>query len=193
MEQQIDSTEEVIDEEAEGAESETTEQVNWEDRARKLESKAIASREKRKAEKDAYERTIADLKTQIPTQDKKAQPDDSNLLQKAFLRTAGISGDEEVELALSTAKKWDMEVDKLVDDDDFKLKLEKHRQSKANLAATSNVRGDGTGSSAKNTPEYWLAKGQPPTPDEVPDAKARRKIVRAFMKDEGGSGKFYNS
>ena len=79
-----------------------------------------------------------------------------------------------------------------MDDDDFKIKLEKLQTSKANTLATSNIRG-GAGSGTKNTPEYWLAQGKPPTHEQVPDKEARVKILRAFMKSAGTSGKtFYN-
>lgn len=123
---------------------------------------------------------------------KEKDSDDSNLLQKAFLRTAGIATEKEVELALETAKKWDMTVDKLVDDEDFQVKLEKLRTSEANALATSEIKGGGNTSNAKNTPEYWLAKGVPPTADQVPDRKTRATIARAMMQNEKSGKKFYN-
>ena len=123
----------------------------------------------------------------------KTKPEESGLLQKSYLRAAGISDAEEVELALSTAKKWGVEVDALVDDEDFTAKLEKLRTSKANALATSNVRGGPSAASAKNTPDYWLAKGAPPSASDVPDRKTRAKIVRALMAKAGTNGKtFYN-
>lgn len=120
------------------------------------------------------------------------QPD--NLLQKAYLRSADIVEEDEVDLALETANKWDVSVDKLVDDEDFQVKLKKLRTNKANELATSNVRGNGGKSTeAKNTSAHWLAKGVPPTPEQVPDSKARRAIVRDFVKAAKGGGKtFYN-
>lgn len=126
------------------------------------------------------------------TEEKKSENSDNSLLEKAFLRSASITDKEEVELALKTAKKWDMSIDELVDDDDFKVKLEKHRTNKSNLNATTNVKGDKSGSSAKNTPEYWTAKGTPPTAEQVPDRKERAKIVRAMMKDAKTGKQFYN-
>jgi len=127
----------------------------------------------------------------------KERPDTSkapetDLLQKAFLRTAGITAQEEVDLALSTAKKWGVSVDQLVDDEDFKVKLEKHRATKANDEAVSDVKGSGHGMSAKLSPEYWLSQGRPPTPDELPDRKVRAQIVRSFIAKGGSSKTFYN-
>ena len=90
-------------------------------------------------------------------------------------------------------KKWGVEVDALVDDDDFKAKLEKHRTTKANSLATSNIRGSAGETQAKNTPEYWISKGAPPSRTDVPDRKTRATIVRAMMKNASTDGKkFYN-
>jgi len=122
------------------------------------------------------------------------KPDSSDLLQKTFLRSAGISKEKEVELALSTAKKWGMPVDKLVDDVDFQAKLEKFRTDEANVEATSEIRGGGNSKTATQTEEYWLAKGVPPTPDQVPDRKLRAKIARSLVAKHKGTGgnPFYN-
>lgn len=154
-----------------------------------------------KKDHDALNQTLGSLKRELKDLKKpkeetketsKTKPEESGLIQKSYLRAAGISDAEEVELALSTAKKWGMEVDQIVDDEDFKVKLEKLRTSKANAAATSNVRG-GTGTSqAKNTPEYWISKGTPPTPSDVPDRKTRAKIARAMLESAKSSKKFYN-
>jgi hypothetical protein len=122
-----------------------------------------------------------------------SNPDSSDLLQKAFLRTAGISDQEEVDLALSTAKKWGVGVDALVDDDDFKAKLDKHRTTKANELATSDIKGSGAAAQANQQPSYYIARGTPPSASEVPDRKARAAIARAMMQNASTSGKrFYN-
>lgn len=144
----------------------------------------------------SMKRELKDLKkpketpTETPQQTK---PDDNRLLEKAFLRSAQITNEEEVELALSTAKKWDLSIDKLVDDEDFKVKLDKLRIQKANEVAVSNVRGGGGKPSAKESVEYWVAKGTPPSPADVPDRKTRVAIVKALMANTKGTGKkFYN-
>jgi hypothetical protein len=151
-----------------------------------------------KAEYEKLNQTLGSLKRELkdlkkPKEDSKESPKpDDSLLQKAYLRTANITAEDEVELALETAKKWDLPIDKLVDDEDFKIKLEKLRITKANTEATSNVRGSGNQSTAKNDPAYWIAKGTPPTPDQIPDRKVRSKIVRAFMESSKEGKKFYN-
>lgn len=155
-----------------------------------------------KAEFEKLNQTLGSLKRENkdlkkPKEELKETPKsnpqpDNGLLEKAFLRTAGISAQEEVELALNTAKKWGVSVDVLVDDEDFKIKLDKLRTQKSNELATSNIRGSAGQQSTKATPEYWIAKGVPPTPTDVPDRKTRAKIVRAMMEGKTGGKKFYN-
>ena len=120
------------------------------------------------------------------------KPEDFGLLQKAYLRAVGVTDEEEIELAKDIQKKTGMDWDKLVDDDYFKHKLEGLKASKANAVATSNVRGSGGTAQAKYTPEYWLAKGNPPSAEEVPDRKLRGQIARAFMDSAKSKKMFYN-
>lgn len=157
-----------------------------------------------KAEYDKLNQTLGSLKRELKdvkkskdepiteTPKSNSKPDESNLLQKAYLRSAGITSQDEVELALSTAKKWDVSVDSLVDDEDFKAKLEKLRTQKSNEVATSGIKGGAGKSQAKDSPEYWIAKGVPPSSTDVPDRKTRVKIARAMMADAKNSKTFYN-
>lgn len=157
-----------------------------------------------KADYDKTNQTLGSLKRELkdlkkPKEDTKetaqqTKADDNSLLSKAYLRSAGITGEDEVDLALATAKKWDVSIDKLVDDEDFKIKLEKLRNQKANEIATSGVKGGGGKTSqAKETSEYWVAKGTPPTPADVPNRAVRQKIVQEMIKVSKNNGKtFYN-
>jgi hypothetical protein len=78
-------------------------------------------------------------------------------------------------------------------DYDFKAKLERQQTARNNIVATSNIRGGQGQSQAKNTPEYWIAKGVPPTSADIPDRKTRAKIARAMMANTSTGGKkFYN-
>lgn len=122
----------------------------------------------------------------------KAQAPDE-LSVKAFLRSAQITDAEEVELALTLSKKWDMPIDKLVDDEDFVAKLSKHRTQKANEIASTGIKGSPGEKSAGQTPELFIARGAPPTREEVPDRKQRATITRAFLESQKNNGKtFYN-
>jgi len=180
----VPAAEEVVEEET--PEAELQEDTDW--KAEAIKARRIASRYRNQAIK-AKEVKVEAPKVEAPTQ----KPEDNGLLQKAFLRSEGIKTPKEIELALTTAKKWGMEVDQLVDDEDFKVKLEKLRTAEANIAATSRIKGSPGSQSAVSTPAYWLAKGTPPTAADVPDRKVRAQIVREFMKNAGTNGKkFYN-
>lgn len=168
----------------ETADDEGNDTTDW--KAIAMKNQGIAQRLKTKLAKQGEK----------PTQDPKKEEksgDSDGLLAKAYLRSAGITKKEEVELALLTAKKWGVGIDELVDDEDFQGKLEKMRTKQANIQASTGVSGDKTGSSVKETTEYWVAKGTPPTPDQVPNRATRSKIISEMLKLSETSGKkFYN-
>src|SRR3990167_5880328 len=83
-----------------------------------IEGKATVGSLKRDL-KDA-QKALEDAKTTKTPE--KTKPEEFGLLQKSFLRSAGITAEDEIELAKVTALKWGIEVDKLVDDEDFKIK-----------------------------------------------------------------------
>lgn len=155
-----------------------------------------------KSEYEKINQTLGSLKRELkdykkPKEDSKEtsktnSTDENRLVEKAYLRSAGITQSDEVELALETAKKWGVSIDSLVDDEDFNIKLTKLRNQRANEVATSGIKGGGGKSQAKETMEYWKAKGSVPTPEDVPDRKTRVKIVRSLMNDAKTSKTFYN-
>lgn len=122
------------------------------------------------------------------------QPDNRLLerLEKSVLRQHNISHPDDVDLARNTAKKWGMDLEDVLVDDDFKAKLDRQQTARDNIAATSNVKGGAGSNQAKNSPEYWIAKGIPPSASEVPDRKTRANIARAMMASAKSSKKFYN-
>lgn len=174
--------------------------TDWKAKAQELEQKrredGIKQRERTKALKERLATIEATVKPPEEKEEEK-KAEENVLLQKLermSLRQAGITHQDDIELAKTTAKKWGMDIDEVLVDDDFKVKLEKQQTTRANTLATSGVRGGGGGGSeAKNSPDYWIAKGTPPTPADVPDRKTRATIIRAMMKtaDTGGK-KFYN-
>lgn len=148
----------------------------------------------------SLKRELKDLKKpkEEPKQETpKNQSDDNQLLQKLerlSLRQAGIDHPDDVELARKTAKKWNTDIDEVLADEDFKVKLERQQRDRANTEATSEVKGSsGPASKAKADSAYWIAKGVPPTAEDVPDRKTRAKIAREMASKAKTSGKtFYN-
>lgn len=175
------------DTEQETPEEELAETTDW--KAEALKARRIASRYRNKVTK------LSEAKVETKPESKSQEtdkPENNPLVQKTYLRAAGISAADEVELALTTAKKWGMGVDQLVDDEDFQVKLDKLRTTKTNLAATSNVKGGAGGQESRYTPEYWITKGAPPSASDVPNRKERAKIARAMMASTKNSKTFYN-
>lgn len=121
--------------------------------------------------------------------------DDSRVLErleKSILKGANITHDEDIALAKSTAKKWGVDLEDVLSDEDFKVKLEKQQTKRDNAIASSGIKGGGSESQAKLSPEYWIAKGTPPSPSDIPDRKIRAKIVRSMMSNAQVGKKFYN-
>jgi len=157
-----------------------------------------------KADYDKLNQTLGSLKRELKDLKKskdevketsQTKPDDNRLLdrlEKMSLNQANITHEDDIALAKNTAKKWNMDLEDVLKDDDFKVKLEKQQTSRNNIAATSNIRGGAGTSQAKFTPEYWIAKGVPPTAADVPDRKTRVAIAKAMMADTKNSKKFYN-
>lgn len=147
-----------------------------------------------KAAYGSLKREMKDIKKSLETKPEAPAPSETNygLVEKTFLRSAGIVAEDEVALAKDSAAKWGMSIDTIVDDPDFQMKLERHRTNKANVEATSGVRGDKSGGSAKDSTAYWIAKGNPPSRTDVPDDATRRKIVRDMMGQAKSTPKFYN-
>ena len=125
---------------------------------------------------------------------KKSEPDEEfGLLEKSYLRSADIVDEDEVELVKKMMEETGKEIDVLIETKYFKSELEELRDKKTTEKATSDIRGGKGGTKASDSPEYWIAKGVPPTAEQVPDKKTRVAIARAMMTDASTSGKkFYN-
>lgn len=113
-------------------------------------------------------------------------------LEKLAFKMANIDHEDDIDLARRTAKKWNMDVEDVLNDEDFKVKLEKQQNQRSNTLATSGIKGSGSQSQAKLNPEYWIAKGVPPTPNDIPDRQTRSKIVQSMISHSKVGKKFYN-
>ncbi len=173
--------------------------TDWKAKAEEIEQKrredGIRSRERSKALRDQ----LAEIKSKETPPDKKdSKPDDALLqrLEKLALKTAGISHADDIELARNTAKKWGMDLEDAIGDEDFKVKLEKLQTARANVEATSGVRGSAGQANSKGKADYWIGKNAPPTDEDVTANRIPRgelgKIARHFMANKGSGKKFYN-
>lgn len=105
---------------------------------------------------------------------------------KAFLAVQGIKGADEINLVKDFMSNTGKDLDSVVDSKHFKAELEEMRELKrtSDATPTGNKR---TGQSARDSVDYWIAKGELPT-----DTELRRKVVNARMKKAESKSVFYN-
>ena len=131
------------------------------------------------------------------------KPDDKLLerLDKMALKLGGINEADEVELFNNWKEQTGREADAIVGNTIFKKEIEDLRTAKANLKATSDIKGEGDRSGgAKNTPEYWIAKatkgkdGKLEFPEETPKELYSKILNKMSAGEPNSSGnlKFYN-
>lgn len=122
---------------------------------------------------------------QQPSDDKN-KSGDLDYGQKAFLVANGVKDAEEVALVQTVMKDTGKTLEQVLESKYFQAELKEMRDAKATADATPN----GTkrsGQSARDTVEYWLAKGELPPADQV---KLRRDVVNARMKAESSGNPF---
>lgn len=161
-----------------------------------------------KKDYDTLNQTLGSLKRELkdlrkakeetkdePKTSKTNQADESRTLEKVeklSLRLAGITHPDDIELARKIAKETGKDIDVVLESKYFKVELEELQAARANVEATSGIKGGDGKSQAKFSPEYWIAKGVPPTAADVPDRKVRAQIARAMMASTKNTKKFYN-
>jgi hypothetical protein len=147
--------------------------TDWKAEAEKY--KGMASRYKTERDK------LKAKKAEAPKKENK----DLDYGQKAFLVASGIKGSEEIELVkqyLASGK----ELDEIIENKHFQNDLKDLRDDKAIKAAIpSNTKRSGT--STRDSVDYWLAKGELPPPDQV---ELRRQVVNAKIKSQSTGNPF---
>lgn len=144
--------------------------------------------------KRTAKKTTKETKTDTPEKTAKTDsPDLQKTVDELTLDIAGIKEQDEIDLYNRLKEETGKNGKDLLNSKYFQAELEGLRTDRSNADAASNVSGDKTKVAAKDSPEYWLAKGQPPTPEQVPDRKKRAEIARAFIGKGKTNGKtFYN-
>ena len=150
----------------------------------------------------SLKREIKDLKKpkeETKETPEKTKPDDALLqrMEKLALKTANVTHEDDVELARKTAKKWGMEIEEVLEDDDFQVKLKKQQDSRSNIEATSGVKGDGSGKgNSKGKSDFWINSNTPPSDTDIETHKIPKselaKIMAHFITNKGSNKKFYN-
>ena len=173
-------------------EIQATDETNWQVETTKLREKAIRQRETTKNLRDALKERdvkLAEFEKSKPVSEKKSG--DFGLLEKSYLRASGYNEPEEIALFKKWSEETGKSVDELVDHPFMKSEIESMRTSKANASATSHVQGESGSSGAKDTPEYYIAKGTYPEPTSQ-NLKLRAAIIDKMMGDSKQGKTFYN-
>lgn len=114
-----------------------------------------------RAKKSEGELKELKVEKEKPEDKKTVKPDEDILkrLDNLALKAAGINEADEVELFDKWKTDTGRDSDSIVDNSIFKKELDELRTAKANLKASSNIKGEGgEGSGIRNTPDYWIAK-----------------------------------
>lgn len=109
--------------------------------------------------------------------------------EKAFLVANGIKGAKETELVTNYMEQTGKSLDEVIENKYFQNELKDLRD----VQAVNEAVGDPSkrvGDVAKNSVEYWIAKGELPPVSEV---QLRRDVVNAKMAKSKSTGMFYNS
>lgn len=141
-----------------------------------------------KAKALKYKAILDRNKSKKPEAKKTNASNDLDYGAKAFLAVQGIKGADELKLVKDFMANTGKDLDSVVESKHFKAELDEMRELKrtADATPTGNRR---TGQSARDSVEYWIAKGELPPQS---DAELRRKVVNARMKKEGSGAVFYN-
>lgn len=116
------------------------------------------------------------------------QPTQTNGLDngtKAYLVANGIKGTEEFGFFQKWAERTGEDIDAIIEDDIFQAKLKSLRDNKASKLASSVSSTKRSQSSARDSVDYWIAKGELP-PEDMRDlrfkvvAEKRKRAAQAF-------------
>lgn len=136
-------------------------------------------------------------KTEKSDTPKKTDQDSSfseEQVESLFFQVNQITKDSEKKLVRDLQSETGMTLPKLLESKYFKTELEELRTKEANVEATSDIKGDKSGGGGKQSAQYWIAKGEYPSREQVPDRAVRGEIRKALAQKESGStGGFYNS
>lgn len=167
----------------------TEEDVDWKELA--LKNQGIAKRFKTQKEKivkefEEFKNKPVEKPKPEPEPDKPTKSSELDYGQKAFLKTYGISGADELSLVKSWSERTGDQIDVLVEDEIFNAKLKSLRDQKAakeTLKEMSNQRSNSP--SSKSKVEFWLDKPF----DEVPK-ELKQDVLNAKLQKEKEESKF---
>ena len=178
--------------------------TDWKAKAEELQKKhkesGIRNRERTKTLRDKIAQLEKLAAPPIKKEERKSDDEMLERLDKMALQVAGINEADEVELFGKWKEQTGRKADDIVGNSIFKKEIEEIRIAKANLRATSDIKGERGESGVRNTPDYWIAKatkgadGKLMFHDETPK-ELYSKILDKLQESEPSSSqelKFYN-
>ena len=163
-----------------------------------LKNQGIAKRYKTKFEKAKDKPTEAkpkegktkepDSKKDVENVDKK--PSDLDYGQKAYLKSSGIE-ESEIEFVKKVMDDTGKTIEEVLASKYFQAELKEKRE--VDRTEEAKPKGSGkSGSPARSTPEYWIAKGEMP-PNTPENQKLRIEIVNLKQKNDSSGSNFTES
>lgn len=127
-------------------------------------------------------------KKESETKEKATKSSELGYAEKAYLIANGIKGADEVSLVEEFLANTGKELDSVVESKFFQSELKELREARASADAVPKG-SKRSGSSSKDSVDYWLAKGE--LPENTPDnQELRRKVVNARYERESRTNKF---
>ncbi len=118
----------------------------------------------------------------------KRKPFSLGYAEKAYLNANGVKGKDEYDLVAEMVSNTGKDIEELLENKYFQSELKDLRSTRESKNASDATSGSRTGqSSAKDTVDYWVAKGSLPPSYMV---QLRRDVVNAKIKRETGGSKF---
>lgn len=110
---------------------------------------------------------------------------------KAFLNANGVKGADEYALVTDFVKNTGKDIEEIIDSKFFQTQIKELRETRESRAASDATSGSQrSNNSARDTVDYWVAKGQLPPPYMT---NLRREVVNAKIKQATDTGKFTSS
>lgn len=173
---EVEETEDIEDVSEDIEESDTT---DW--KAEALKARGIAKRYETKFKK-LQEKPVAEAKT---VEEKKVEKKGFDYGEKAYLRSSGIEPSE-FDFVYEVMSNTGKPMEDVLESKYFQAELKERRDAKASKEALPSG-SKRSGQVARDSVEYWLAKGELPPPDQ---RELRTKVVNARIKQQQDQSTF---
>lgn len=135
---------------------------------------------------------IAEEEAEVARSSPKSKSFSLGYSEKAYLNANGIKGTDEYELVKDFASNTGKDLEEIIESRFFQSELKEVRQLRESRAASDAASGSSRGMpSARDTVDYWLAKGDNALPPSYM-TQLRRDVVNARSKKYSNTSPFRN-